>query len=131
MGGLAIAGAGTDPPPAVEPVTDSEVRDAVDAFSTAYGDEDARELSRLLTTDVRRVLPTGAIQRGRRRVVAEYASQFKQMRIDRYDVSDLEISAGDAGRAAGTYLVRRRGAEPFGGTFVLGVVRSVGRSASA
>ena len=99
----------------------------MEAFSDAYGDEDTRKLGRLLTANVRRALPTGAIQRGRKQVVAEYASQFKRMRIESYDVSDLEITAGDAGRAAGTYVVRRRGAESFGGTFALGVVKEHGR----
>ncbi len=127
VGAIAIAGAGTDPPPAVEPVTDPEVRSAVDAFKTAYGDEDTGRLRRLLTADVQRALPGGAVQRGRRAVVAEYAAQFKRMRIESYDVSDLEVSAGGAGRAAGTYVVRRRGAKPFGGTFVLGVVKEHGR----
>jgi serine/threonine-protein kinase len=126
VGALAIAGAGTDPPPAVEPVTDGEVRDAVDNFARAYGDEDAGALKALLAPDVTRALPTG-VQRGRQAVVAEYAQQFRDMRIDAYEVSDLQVQSGDAGRAAGTYLVRRRGAGPFGGTFVLGVVKERGR----
>ena len=127
VAGLAIAGAGTDPPPAVEPVTDNEVRDVVTGFSDAYSTEDAGALSRLLTKDVTRALPNGTIQRGRQLVVAEYAAQFKRMRIESYDVSDLDVSAGGAGRAAGTYTVRRRGASSFGGTFVLGIVKERGR----
>jgi hypothetical protein len=120
---LAIAGAGTDPPAAVEPVTDSEVRDAVANFSDAYGNEDTRALGRLLTADVTRALP-GGIQRGRKAVLAEYAAQFKQHDITAYDVSDLAVSAGDSGRAAGTYDVR---GAPFQGRFVLGVVKEHGR----
>ncbi len=127
VAGLAIAGAGTDPPPAVEPVTDPEVRDAVTAFRDAYSTEDAGALTRLLTKDVTRALPGGAIQRGRSTVVAEYAEQFKRLRIEGYDVSDLDVTAGGAGRAAGSYTVRRRGAPSFGGTFVLGIVKERGR----
>jgi serine/threonine-protein kinase len=123
---LAIAGAGTDPPPAVEAVTDGEVRDAVTAFADAYATEDAAALGRLITTNVTRALPTG-VQRGRRAVVAEYAAQFKAMRIQSYEVSDLSVTAGSAGRAAGSYLVRRGGADAFGGRFVLGVVKEHGR----
>ena len=123
---IAIAGAGTDPPPAVEPVTDGEVRDAVDNFAHAYGTEDARALRALLAPDVTRALPAG-VQRGRNAVVAEYAKQFRDMRITAYEVSGLSVESGDAGRAAGTYLVRRRSAAPFGGTFVLGVVKEHGR----
>ena len=124
---IAIAGAGTDPPPAVEAVTDSEVNDTVERFAAAYGEEDTDRLSHLLTRDVIRALPSGAVQRGRRAVVKEYAGQFAQMRIEAYDVSELDVTAGDAGRAAGTYVVRRRGAASFGGTFVLGVVKERGR----
>jgi serine/threonine-protein kinase len=124
---LAIAGAGgTAPPPAVEPVTDAEVRLAVDRFSHAYATEDARALSRVLTRDVVRVLPGGR-QQGRSTVVREYARQFRAMDITAYDVSDLSVQSGDAGRAEGDYTVRRRNAGPFGGHFVLGVVKERGR----
>lgn len=124
---VAIAGAGADrPPPAVEAVTDSEVRGAVDAFSRAYAHEDVRALGRLLTGDVVRVLPGGA-QRGRKTVIAQYAAQFDANRTTAYEVSDLQIRGGNAGRAEGTYTVRRRGATSFGGGFVLGVVKQRGR----
>jgi serine/threonine-protein kinase len=121
-----IGAGGGDPPPEVEAVTDHEVRLAVDGFSKAYSDEDARALGRLLTADVERVLPAGA-QRGRAAVVREYAAQFAANRITAYDVADLSIRSGDAGRAEGSYTVRRKGAPPFGGRFVLGVVKERGR----
>ncbi len=124
---LAISGAGADrSPPAVEAVTDNEVRAAVEAFSGAYAEENARGLGRLLTRDVVRVLPSGS-QRGRRAVVAQYAAQFRANRTSDYAVSDLQVRGGDAGRAQGTYTVHRRGAAPFGGGFVLGVVKERGR----
>jgi serine/threonine-protein kinase len=124
---LAVAGAGgTQPPPQVEPVTDGEVRLAVDRFSHAYATEDARALGRVLTSDVVRVLPGGR-QHGRATVVHEYAKQFASMNVTAYDVSGLAVQSGDAGRAAGDYTVRRRGAAPFGGRFVLGVVKERGR----
>ena len=124
---IAIAGAGgTAPPPAIEAVTDSEVREAVSAFATAYSAEDARALAQLLTSDVTRVLPAES-QRGRDDVVSAYASQFEDMSVSAYEVSDLSIQAGDYGRAAGTYEVRRTGARSFGGRFVLGIVKERGR----
>ena len=49
------------------------------------------------------------------------------MDITHYDVSDLGVQSGDAGRAAGTYRVRRKGGPSFGGRFVLGVVKERGR----
>ncbi len=124
---LAIAGAGvTGPAPAVESVTDGEVKLMVQRFADAYAHKDARALGRLLTADVMRVLP-GAAQHGRRDVVAEYAKQFGANAIVGYDVTELDIRAGDSGRASGTYTVRRRKAPPFGGAFVLGVVKERGR----
>jgi hypothetical protein len=59
--------------------------------------------------------------------VHEYAKQFASMNVTAYDVSGLAVQSGDAGRAAGDYTVRRRGAAPFGGRFVLGVVKERGR----
>ena len=127
VGTLGFIGAGGGaPPPEVEAVTDREVRLAVDGFSKAYSDEDARALGRLLTVDVERVLPAGS-QRGRADVVQEYEAQFASMRIRAYEVSDLSVRSGDAGRAEGTYTVRRSGARSFGGRFVLGVVKLRGR----
>jgi serine/threonine-protein kinase len=72
------------------------------------------------------VLPGGR-QEGRRTVVHEYAKQFASMDVTAYDVSGLSVRSGDAGRAEGTYTVRRRGAASFGGRFVLGVVKEHGR----
>jgi Protein kinase domain/Domain of unknown function (DUF4440) len=127
VGILALAGAGSgDPPPEVEPVSDAEVRLAVERFSRAYTREDAAALGRVLTTDVVRVLPGGR-QQGRKDVVAQYAKQFAGSDITAYDVTDLSVRAGDAGRAEGDYTVRRRGASSFGGRFVLGVVKRNGR----
>src|SRR4051812_49400922 len=127
VGALALAGAGGgEPPPAIEPVTEGEVRDAVQHFSDAYAQEDTRALARLLTTDVVRVLPSGT-QRGRRAVVAQYADQFARNAITAYEVSDLAVRAGDAGRAEGDYTVQRRRAGPFGGRFVFGIVKERGR----
>jgi ketosteroid isomerase-like protein len=123
---LAITGAGgTSPPPSVEAVTDSEVRDAVTVFADAYGSEDPKALAQLLTADVTRVLPSES-QSGRDDFVAAYASQFDGMAVSAYEVSDLDIDAGDSGRAAGIYEVRRRNEHSFGGRFVLGVVKERG-----
>jgi serine/threonine-protein kinase len=127
VGALALAGAGGGaPPPAIEPVTDGEVRTAVQRFSDAYAQEDSRALGRVLTADVVRVLPSGT-QRGRKAVVSQYANQFAGNAITAYEVSDLEVRSGDAGRAEGTYTVRRRRAGAFGGRFVFGIVKERGR----
>ncbi len=126
VAGIAIAGAGADqPPPAVEAVTDNEVRLAVEAFSAAYTAEDRKALGALLTRDVIRVLP-GGVSRGRAPVLAEYAQQFRDNRTKAYDVTDLQVRGGDAGRAEGRYEVLRRGAPSFGGGFVFGVVKERG-----
>ncbi|MEJ7891740.1 MAG: protein kinase [Solirubrobacteraceae bacterium] len=127
VAGLAIAGANAnDPSPAVEAVTDIEVRTAVEEFATAYGDEDERALEQLMAADVTRVLP-GESQEGRDAVVAAYAGQFAGMGVLAYEVSDLAIQSGDSGRAAGVYEVQRARKPSFGGRFVLGVVKERGR----
>jgi serine/threonine-protein kinase len=129
VGALAIAGAGGGGPrPAVEPLTDGEVREVVERFAAAYSNEDAGALGRLLTDDVTRVLPGDAgVQHGRAEVVAQYVQQFHDMAVAAYEVSDVRVQSGDAGRAEGRYTVRRKKAEPFGGTFVLGVVKEYGK----
>jgi len=47
-------------------LTETDVRDAVEAFATAYTQEDDGALSKLLARDVSRVTPSDA-QRGRER----------------------------------------------------------------
>ena len=47
--------------------------------------------------------------------------------VSALELDDLEVRAGDAGRASGRYTVRRRGGSSFGGRIVLGVVKEKGR----
>ena len=85
-----------------------EVRNAADTFASAIGSEDAGALSRVLARDVKRVFP-GDSQRGRSAVLATYRGQFKGNEITGYELSDLDVSGGRDGRAAGTYELRRGG----------------------
>jgi serine/threonine-protein kinase len=103
-----------------------EVRDAADAFADALASEDAGALSRVLARDVKRVFPADS-QRGRAAVLATYRGQFRGNEITGYDLSDLEVSGGRAGRAEGSYELRRGGQDPTGGRIVLGVKRERGR----
>jgi hypothetical protein len=121
----ALVGDGGDPPP-TGPVSAGEVRAAVDRFARAFSDEDAAALRRTLTTGVERVVPGGR-QRGRGAVVGEYTAQFADMPITGYTVEDLDVQGGDVGRAAGRYVVMRRGEPSFGGGIVFGVIRERGR----
>jgi serine/threonine-protein kinase len=109
------------------PLTEDEVRDAADAFAQAYETEDARALRRLLTADVQRVLPAGSA-RGRSAVAAEYASQFRANATESYELEDLAVTGGRAGRASGAYRVRRARRPSITGRIVLGVVRERGRT---
>jgi hypothetical protein len=59
-------------------------------------------------------------------VVSEYASQFRAQKTKGYDLDDLEIQAGRAGRASGSYRVERDGGDPIEGRIVLGMVRDHG-----
>jgi hypothetical protein len=60
-------------------------------------------------------------------VLATYCGQVRGSEITGYDLADLDVSAGRAGRAAGRYELRRGGQEPTGGELVLGVKRERGR----
>ena len=126
--GLAVAAAVGDggDRPQTGPVDEGDVRAVVDRFARAYAREDGAELGRTLTSGVERVVPDGR-QRGREAVVAEYAEQFRSMPIKGYDLADLDVRAGDVGRAEGRYVVTRDGEPSFGGGIVFGVIRDRGR----
>jgi hypothetical protein len=119
-------GSGDGDPARSGPLSAGEVRSAVDAFATAYGNENERALARSLTRDVSRVTP-GDSQRGRDAVVAEYARQFERYDVRGYTVADLEVQAGTAGRASGRYTVTRSRGGPITGEIVFGVQRERGR----
>ena len=109
------------------PLTTSDVREAVDAFATAYTEEDADALSTLLTRDVSRVTPTDA-QRGRGSVVREYRQQFAANPTERYVIKDVSVRPGAIGRASGRYVVSRSGKGPITGRVAFGVEREQGRA---
>jgi ketosteroid isomerase-like protein len=109
------------------PLSEGEVRAAAEAFAQAYETEDGRALRRLLTTDAQRVLPGGTV-RGRNAVAKEYQSQFRVNATQSYELEDLDVRGGRAGRASGGYRVRRSGRPSISGRIVLGVVRDRGRT---
>ena len=109
------------------PLAEGEVRAVAEAFADAYETEDGSALGRLLTSDVRRVLPDGTV-RGRRNVVTQYETQFRENATQSYELEDLEVTGGAAGRASGNYRVRRAAGSSIEGTIVLGVVRDKGRT---
>ena len=51
---IAVVPSGADTPPPGEPVSSGEVERLAKSFASAYGDEDAARISRLLTSDVQR-----------------------------------------------------------------------------
>jgi ketosteroid isomerase-like protein len=106
------------------PLSEDEVRDAALAFADAYAAEDPAALRRSLARDVVRVLPGGRTE-GRDAVVDQYTRQFDG-RVQGYELEDLEVEGGRAGRASGSYRVERDGDEPFEGRTVFGVVRERG-----
>ena len=109
------------------PLAEGEVRAVAEAFADAYETEDGRALGQLLTSDVRRVLPEGTV-RGRQAVVTQYETQFRENATRSYELDDLEVSGGPAGRASGNYRVRRAAGSSIEGRIVLGVVRDRGRT---
>jgi serine/threonine-protein kinase len=108
------------------PVTATDVRDAVEAFATAYTREDVDALSSLLAREVSRVTPSDA-QRGRGSVVREYRRQFAANPTERYVLTDLSVRPGAVGRASGRYVVSRLGRGPITGLVAFGVQREEGR----
>jgi serine/threonine-protein kinase len=111
---------------ATGPLGDGEVRAAVDAFAGAVASANGAALSRVLARDVQRVFPTD-VQRGRAAVLATYRGQFRGNEIEGYEVRDVEVQGGPAGRATGTYRLERRGRPAVGGRIVFGVRRERGR----
>jgi hypothetical protein len=106
------------------PLSEQEVRDTAEAFADAYASEDAAALRRTLARDVQRTLP-GGVSRGRDQVVDQYKRQFDG-KVGGYELNDLQVTGGRAGRASGAYRVERDGGDPYEGTIVFGVVRERG-----
>ena len=107
-------------------LTATDVRGAVEAFATAYTEEDDDAMSRLLAREVSRVTPSDA-QRGRESVVREYRRQFAANPTERYRLMDLSVRPGAIGRASGRYVVSRSGRGPITGRVAFGVQREQGR----
>jgi hypothetical protein len=107
------------------PLAEGEVRAVTAAFADAYETEDGAALGRLLTADVKRVLPD-AIVRGRKAVVTQYETQFRDNATQSYEIDNLDARAGEVGRASGDYQVRRALRPPLEGRIVLNVVRDHG-----
>ncbi|MEJ7825054.1 MAG: protein kinase [Solirubrobacteraceae bacterium] len=103
-----------------------EIRGAAQDFAAAYGDEDEAALASMLASNVRRVAPDGA-QEGRSPVLAVYARQFDTSVVRSYELDDLQIVRGAAGRAAGRYTVKRSERDDIQGRVAFGVVREGGR----
>jgi tRNA A-37 threonylcarbamoyl transferase component Bud32 len=108
------------------PLTEGDVRSAVEGFSAAVATEDSSALSRVLARDVQRVFPSDT-QQGRSVVLDTYRTQFRGNDISGYEVQDLSASGGRAGRASGRYELARAGRDETGGEIVFGVTRERGR----
>ena len=108
------------------PLSEDDVRGVAQDFADAYEGEQGAKLGQLLTSGVERVLPAG-VARGRARVVGEYERQFRANKTQRYELDDLVVAGGRAGRASGRYRVVREGGSAIQGRIVLGVVRDRGK----
>ena len=94
------------------------------AFADAYGAEDPAALRATLARDVSACCPAGAA-RGATRSSTSTQRQFDG-KVGGYDLDDLTVTGGRAGRASGTYKVDRDGGDPYEGTIVFGVIRERG-----
>ncbi len=107
-------------------LTEDEVRAAAQDFADAYGAEDVAALRSTLARNVQRVAPDGSTE-GREAVLAIYRRQFATSDVDAYELGDLQVVRGAAGRAAGSYTVKRSGREDLKGRVAFGVVREDGQ----
>jgi hypothetical protein len=107
------------------PVAEGEVEDLAQEFADAYAKEDATTLSRLLTRDVERVVP-GARQEGRTAVLASYKRQFDDSDTRTFELEDLEVQGGSAGRASGRYVATYKGEPDVTGAIAFNVLRDRG-----
>ena len=108
------------------PVSSSEVERLAKSFASAYGDEDAARISRLLTADVQRTSPDDS-QTGRRAVVAAYESQFARNAIKDFKLGDVAAEGGPSGRATAHYTVTYDRAKPTPGQMTWIVINDKGR----
>jgi serine/threonine-protein kinase len=106
------------------PLSENEVRDTAQAFADAYAHENAAAMRATLARDVVRVLPGGRSE-GREQVLDQYTRQFDG-KVKSYDLENLTVTGGRAGRASGTYKVDRDGGDGYEGSIVFGVVRERG-----
>jgi serine/threonine-protein kinase len=126
---LVVRWAGGGSGPTSGPLSTGEVRTAAQSFADAYSREDDAALRRLLTPGVQRWSAGAAVQRGRPAVVGEYHRQFAAAKVRKYELQNLKVSGGRAGRAEGHYTVTRDGAPPITGRIVFGVIRRDGKPA--
>ena len=106
-------------------LSENEIRSAAQNFAVAYGSEDGAALRSVLARNVQRVGPDGA-QQGRESVLAVYRRQFGDAAVEDYELDELQIVPGAAGRAAGSYKVLRSGREDITGRVAFGVIREAG-----
>jgi hypothetical protein len=106
------------------PLTEDEVRNVAQSFADAYASEDPAALRATLARTVERTAP-GGVSRGRDAVVDQYQRQFDGQ-VGGYELDDLDVQAGRAGRASGSYHVERDAGDPYDGQIVFGVVREHG-----
>jgi serine/threonine-protein kinase len=120
---VALTSGGSDPN---RPLSATDVSKVARAFARAYGREDVRALTALLSPNVQRV-SAGDVQRGRRAVIDAYRSQFRSQVTRGYRLDGLKVEAGPVGRAEGRFTVTRASRPAITGTVVIGVERRSGR----
>ena len=120
-----VLGDGSGGAAATGPLSEDEVRDVAHSFADAYASEDPAALRATLSRNVLRTAPGGS-SRGRDAVVDQYARQFDGQ-VGGYELEELDVQGGRAGRASGTYHVDRDSGDPYDGRITFGVVRERGQ----
>jgi ketosteroid isomerase-like protein len=123
---LAVVPGGADTPQPGQSVSSADVERMANSFASAYADEDATRIARLLTSDAQRVGPDDD-QDGRRQVAAAYESQFQRNAITGFELAGLSAQSGSSGRATAHYTVTYKGAKPTTGQMTWIVINEKGR----
>jgi hypothetical protein len=92
-------------PPRAQSITESQVRDVLDRYTSAYGAEDSAALSAVLAPDLVRT-DDGRPSEDKHHAMRTYLNQWSHEQNPRYVLSHLSVTPGEASASAsGRYAI--------------------------